>query len=57
MLAMYPDLYVDLSIKNWGSPREVFHRYLKALMDGGYGKRLMFGSDQMIWPEVIEMST
>ncbi len=56
MLAMYPDLYVDLSIKNWGSPREVFHRYLKALVDGGYSKRLMFGSDQMIWPEVIEMA-
>ena len=56
MLCMYPDLYVDVSVKNWVYPREVFHRFLKALVDAGYGKRLMFGSDQMIWPEVIGLA-
>lgn len=56
MLRMYPDLYVDLSAKNWIYPKEVFHRYLKALVDAGYGKRLMFGSDQMIWPEAIGLA-
>jgi predicted TIM-barrel fold metal-dependent hydrolase len=25
-------------------------------MDAGLGKRLMFGSDQMIWPEAIGMA-
>ena len=25
----------------------------KGLIDNGLGKRLMYGSDQMIWPEVI----
>jgi predicted TIM-barrel fold metal-dependent hydrolase len=56
MLWMYPDLYLDLSVKNWVYPKEVFHRYLKALVDAGYGKRLMFGSDQMIWPEAIGLA-
>lgn len=56
MLWMYPDLYVDLSVKNWVNPKEEFHRYLKALVDAGNGKRLMFGSDQMIWPEVIGLA-
>ncbi len=56
MLQMYPDLYVDLSVKNWIYPKEVFHRYLKALVDAGYGKRLMFGSDQMIWPRAIGLA-
>jgi hypothetical protein len=56
MLRMYPDLYTDLSAKNWLLPKEVFHRYLKALVDAGYSKRLMFGSDQMIWPEAIELA-
>jgi predicted TIM-barrel fold metal-dependent hydrolase len=56
MLWMYPDLYVDLSAKNWLYPKEVFHRYLKALVDAGYIKRLMFGSDQMIWPEAIGLA-
>jgi predicted TIM-barrel fold metal-dependent hydrolase len=56
MLWMYPDLYLDLSVKNWVLPKEVFHRYLKALVDAGYSKRLMFGSDQMIWPETIGLA-
>ena len=56
MLWMYPDLYLDLSVKNWVIPKEVFHRYLKALVDAGYSKRLMFGSDQMIWPETIGLA-
>ena len=56
MLRMYPDLYLDLSVKNWVNQKEVFHRYLKALVDAGYGKRLMFGSDQMIWPEAIGLA-
>ena len=27
--------------------------YLRALVRAGLGKRLMFGSDQMVWPEGI----
>jgi predicted TIM-barrel fold metal-dependent hydrolase len=56
MLHMYPDLYLDVSVKNWISPKDVFHRYLNALVDAGYGKRLMFGTDQMIWPEAIGLA-
>jgi hypothetical protein len=26
------------------------------LVEAGYGKRVMFGSDQMIWPEAIEVA-
>jgi predicted TIM-barrel fold metal-dependent hydrolase len=33
-----------------------FHRYLRGLVEAGYGKRIMFGSDQMVWPEAIEMA-
>ena len=56
MLWMYPDLYLDLSAKNWTLPKEVFLSYLKELVDAGYSKRLMFGSDQMIWPETIGLA-
>lgn len=34
-------------------PRPVAYRYIKGLIDNGLGKRLMYGSDQMIWPEII----
>lgn len=52
----YPAVYTDLSTINWILPREIFHRYLKKLMDAGLGKRILFGSDQMIWPETIEIA-
>lgn len=50
----HPQLYVDISSIDYTEPREAFHAYLKALVDAGYGDRIMFGSDQMIWPGVIE---
>lgn len=53
---MYPQVYADLAAINWLRPREEFHEYLRALMRAGFGKRLMLGSDQMIWPEGIGLA-
>jgi hypothetical protein len=53
IMTQYPNIYGDLSTITWVLPRPAFHRYLKALVDAGLGKRLMFGSDQMRWPEAI----
>ena len=36
-------------------PRAEFYRYLRTLVEAGFGKRIMFGSDQMIWPQTIEI--
>lgn len=54
LMAVYPNVYADVGAIDWIIPRDEFHRYLKALMRAGFGKRIMFGSDQMVWPEVIE---
>jgi predicted TIM-barrel fold metal-dependent hydrolase len=53
MMYQYPQLHGDLSTITWVIPRTAFYQYLKGLVDAGLGKRLMFGSDQMWWPEVI----
>jgi len=53
MMYQYPQLYADVSTITWVIPRTVFYDYLKALIRAGLGKRLMFGSDQMVWPEKI----
>ncbi len=37
-------------------PRPAFYRYLQEIVEAGYGDRVMFGSDQMIWPGIIEPS-
>ncbi|GAA3749456.1 hypothetical protein GCM10022270_04420 [Terriglobus aquaticus] len=53
--AMYahPQLYVDTGIIDYAFPRAAFYAYLKKLIDAGFGDRIMFGSDQMVWPEAI----
>lgn len=53
MMFAYPNLYVDVSANNWGMRRAQFHDHLKRMVDAGFEKRIMFGSDQMIWPEAI----
>jgi predicted TIM-barrel fold metal-dependent hydrolase len=49
----YPQVYVDVAVINWSLSRAEFHAYLKRLVDAGFIDRIMFGSDQMDWPEAI----
>jgi len=57
MLALmyaHPQVYVDVGVIVFTQPD--FDAYLEKLVRNGFGKRVMFGSDQMVWPEVIERS-
>lgn len=56
LLFSHPQVYVDISADNWGVPRKEFHHHLQRLVEAGYGKRIMFGSDQMVWPKTIEVA-
>jgi len=53
MMFTYPNLYVDVAMNDWGFPRAQFHDALKRMVDAGLGKRILFGSDQMYWPDAI----
>lgn len=54
LLYAHPQVYVDTGVIVYTQPRPAFYRYLQALVDAGFGKRIMFGSDQMVWPETME---
>lgn len=54
LLYAHPQVYVDTGIIVYSQPRPAFYRYLQALIDAGFGERVMFGSDQMVWPEAME---
>lgn len=56
MMYIYPNLYADIGVLTWALPREAFFTTLKQLMDVGFGKRIMFGTDQMLWPEAISIA-
>jgi predicted TIM-barrel fold metal-dependent hydrolase len=53
MLYAYPQLYVDTGVIDWAIPEREFYRYLQRLVEAGFGKRILFGSDQMGWPDAI----
>lgn len=56
MLYAFPNLYVDVAVIDWYIPKAEFYTYLKRLVDAGFSKRIMYGSDQMEWPQAIEAS-
>jgi len=56
LMFSYPQVYVDVGSIVYTEPRPAFYRFLQELVEAGYGDRIMFGSDQMIWPGVIEPS-
>ena len=49
-------LYVDIDVIDWVLPKAEFYTYLKRLVDAGFGKRIMVGSDQMIWPDATPIA-
>lgn len=56
LMYAHPQLYLGIGVINWGLPRPEFHNYLKGLMDAGYGNRIMFGSDQMVMIDKIDLA-
>jgi uncharacterized protein len=52
----HPQVYIDVGAISFALPRAGFHDYLRRIVEAGFVKRVMFGSDQMIWPEVLEVA-
>jgi uncharacterized protein len=56
LMQQYPQVYADIAVINSIMPCAEFHDYLQALMRAGLGEKIMFGSNQMMWPEAIGMA-
>ena len=54
VLWTHPHVYVDTGAIAAVLPRAEFHRFLQRIVETGFGNRVMFGSDQMTWPGMIE---
>jgi predicted TIM-barrel fold metal-dependent hydrolase len=54
VLYAHPQLHVDVGIIVYNQPRAAFYAYLQKIVDAGFGTRVLFGSDQMVWPGAIE---
>ncbi len=49
-------VYLDISGFIWSYPLDEIHYYIKRLVQAGFGKRIIYGTDFMIWPELFETS-
>lgn len=54
VLYAHPQVYVGTGVLQMALPRAEYHRYLRRLVEAGFGDRIMFGSDQMVWPGLVE---
>ncbi|HUE82339.1 MAG TPA: amidohydrolase family protein [Pyrinomonadaceae bacterium] len=53
MLYAYPNVYLDTAVVNWILGPSVFNRMLKEAVETVGSDRILFGSDQMVWPQMI----
>lgn len=56
MLFEFPQLHVDVAANIWNMPRAQIYDQLKRLVDAGFSKRIMFGSDQTLFPQAIGLA-
>lgn len=56
LMYAHPNVYVDIAVINWILPKKELYNYLTSLIDAGFGNRIMYGSDQMVWPQVIDVA-
>jgi uncharacterized protein len=53
LMHAHPDVYVDIAVINWYLPMDEFYAYFERLVKAGFADRIMFGTDQMQWPDAI----
>jgi predicted TIM-barrel fold metal-dependent hydrolase len=49
-------VYVDVAGMIWSYPLAEVNEYIKRLVQAGFVKRIMYGTDLMIWPKLLETS-
>jgi uncharacterized protein len=59
LMTQYPQVYMDVSTIDWiggDAGRPAFHKFLAESIAQGLEKRIMFGSDEMGWPDAIGLA-
>ncbi len=49
-------VYVDVAGLIWSYPLKEVHGYIQRIVEAGFEDRVMFGTDQMIWPKLMATS-
>ncbi len=49
-------VYVDVAGLIWSYPLKEVNRYIERIVDAGFQDRVMFGTDQLVWPGLMAYS-
>lgn len=49
-------VYVDVAGLIWSYPLKEVHMYIQRIVEAGFEDRVMFGTDQLIWPKLMAAS-
>jgi uncharacterized protein len=49
-------VYVDIAGLIWSYPIKEVNRYIERIVDAGFEDRIMFGTDQFMWPKLMPYS-
>ncbi len=56
LMGAHAYVYVDISGMIWSYPLDEIHAYIKKLVQAGFEKRIMYGTDFIVWPRMFETS-
>lgn len=54
LMFAHPQVYAEIGVLAALYRDADFYPYLQGLIDAGFEDRILYGSDQMVWPEMIE---
>jgi hypothetical protein len=49
-------VYVDVAGLIWSYPLREVHNYIQRIVEAGFEDRVMFGTDQLVWPKLMAAS-
>ena len=56
IMHMYPQVYADIGVLAWNRPLAEFYSYLNSFIESNFGKRIMYGTDQMAWEDAVPLA-
>ncbi len=56
LMQQFPHVYAETGVMQTVMTRGGYEEFLRRAIDAGLGKRIMYGTDQMIWPGMISRS-
>ena len=51
IMSIYRSVYLDISSISSLIPKKAFHNFIEQMVDSGFEKRILFGTDVYLWPE------